>query len=137
MIKKIIWLMPALVLTVIMFVLSNIRYPVLPDLNLSFTDKIAHFIEYFFYTIAVIIGFDSFDLQKRKLIKYTILWTAFWGISDEVHQYFVPGRDCNLYDWFADLAGIIAAVLLIKYILKIKNSINLKFSKNIINDNNF
>lgn len=129
MIKKIIWLMPAIVLTVIMFVLSNIRYAILPDLNLSFTDKIAHFIEFYFYAITVIIGFDSFDLPKTKLIKYSILWTAFWGIFDEVHQYFVPGRDCNLYDWLADLAGIFVAVLLIKYIIKIKNSINLKFSK--------
>jgi VanZ family protein len=28
-----------------------------------------------------------------------------YGIVDEVHQFFVPGRDCNVWDWIADTLG--------------------------------
>lgn len=30
-----------------------------------------------------------------------------YGISDELHQSFVPGRDCNVWDWLADTLGAI------------------------------
>jgi VanZ family protein len=28
-----------------------------------------------------------------------------YGITDEIHQYFTPGRDCNAWDWLADTIG--------------------------------
>lgn len=28
-----------------------------------------------------------------------------YGISDELHQYFVPGRSCDVFDWVADTTG--------------------------------
>ncbi len=30
---------------------------------------------------------------------------AAYGLSDEVHQAFVPGRDADVFDWLADVAG--------------------------------
>jgi VanZ family protein len=30
-----------------------------------------------------------------------------YGILDEVHQFFVPGRDCNVWDWIADTLGAV------------------------------
>ena len=30
---------------------------------------------------------------------------ASYGVFDEVHQLFVPGRSGDLYDWFADVSG--------------------------------
>lgn len=29
-----------------------------------------------------------------------------YAATDEIHQAFVPGRDANLMDWIADIAGI-------------------------------
>ncbi len=37
--------------------------------------------------------------------------TAF-GFSDETHQAFVPGRDCDVFDVLADFAGAAAAVVI-------------------------
>lgn len=36
---------------------------------------------------------------------------SFYGATDEIHQYFVPGRDCSLGDWLADTAGGTAAAV--------------------------
>jgi VanZ family protein len=35
----------------------------------------------------------------------TALAASLYGIIDETHQYFVPGRDCNVWDWLADTLG--------------------------------
>jgi VanZ family protein len=54
----------------------------------------------------------------------TALLGSVYGVIDEVHQYFVPGRDCNVWDWIADTLGAIlgaGAILLIqRYLLKRK-----------------
>ncbi|MGB0678474.1 MAG: VanZ family protein [Polyangiales bacterium] len=43
-------------------------------------------------------------LQWRILL-WTLVCTALWGLIDEVHQSFVPGRDSDPLDWLADLCG--------------------------------
>jgi VanZ family protein len=48
-----------------------------------------------------------------------------YGVIDEVHQYFVPGRDCNVWDWIADTLGALlgaAAVLLAFRVARGRNS---------------
>lgn len=45
----------------------------------------------------------------------TIAWfawgyAALYGISDEFHQSFVPGRDPDIFDWLADITGAYLAV---------------------------
>ena len=37
---------------------------------------------------------------------------AAYGASDEVHQAFVPGRDADVFDWFADVAGAVLGAAL-------------------------
>jgi hypothetical protein len=39
--------------------------------------------------------------------------SALHGIIDELHQWFVAGRHCEICDWLADMAGTLAAVLAI------------------------
>lgn len=38
---------------------------------------------------------------------------SLYGITDEFHQSFVPGRTPDLIDWLVDTAGALAAVLVI------------------------
>ncbi|MFI5144557.1 MAG: VanZ family protein, partial [Ignavibacteria bacterium] len=45
---------------------------------------------------------------------------SLYGASDEFHQYFIPGRDCEFFDWVGDTVGAILAVLAIKYFLSKK-----------------
>jgi VanZ family protein len=39
---------------------------------------------------------------------FAALISSAYGATDEFHQYFVPGRDCSIFDWFADTGGSFA-----------------------------
>lgn len=36
-----------------------------------------------------------------------VLLGALYGVADELHQGFVPGRSVSLFDWFADVTGVL------------------------------
>jgi VanZ family protein len=40
---------------------------------------------------------------------------------DEIHQIFIPGRYCELLDWFADFAGVLFAALFLNFLVKYSN----------------
>jgi VanZ family protein len=42
---------------------------------------------------------------KRALIWASVISTALYGLSDEIHQYFVPERSADPFDWMADAVG--------------------------------
>ena len=73
---------------------------------LSDTDKIIHAIVYFI--LAVLLYFSFFKSGLRKyLLLITVIFTVIYGISDELHQYFVPGRIASIGDVIADSFGAI------------------------------
>lgn len=86
--------------------------------NIShFIRKTAHF------TIFAALGFFAFltSGQKKLLCKGTaavLIFCGLYAVSDELHQYFVPGRACMLRDMLLDtcgsLAGIAAALVAVK-----------------------
>ena len=73
----------------------------------SFTvRKLAHFIIYFIGGF-VIYGFmNTFDISSKNVLYYSILIGLFYAISDEIHQYFVPGRAAQIRDVFIDTFGV-------------------------------
>ena len=86
--------------------------------NIShFIRKTAHF------TIFAALGFFAFltSGQRKLLCKGTaavLIFCGLYAVSDELHQYFVPGRACMLRDMLLDtcgsLAGIAAALAAVK-----------------------
>lgn len=118
--KRIILSLPAIIISIIIFILSSIEHIELPNIGFEVSDKVLHFIEYFFFGITLISLFVANFPQKRT--KY-IIWVVFltgslFALSDEIHQYFVPGRNCDFWDWVADSIGIIVALMLLKIIRK-------------------
>ena len=41
----------------------------------------------------------------------SLLSAAFYGLTDEIHQYFVPGRSADPWDWLADTIGAMLGVV--------------------------
>lgn len=46
--------------------------------------------------------------------------SSLYGMSDELHQSFVPGRRVGFSDWIADTLGAVGAVLLVKFLTRAK-----------------
>lgn len=44
-------------------------------------------------------------LRATRQPALSLLMTGLYGVSDEVHQSFVPGRSASVYDALADVAG--------------------------------
>lgn len=62
--------------------------------------KLAHFSIYF------ILGILSYFVFKDKNnLVFTICFCIFYACTDEIHQYFVDGRYCSLFDVFIDSLG--------------------------------
>ena len=51
-------------------------------------------------------------------IRSSILIASLYGISDEFHQYFIPGRSADAWDWVADTLGAVIAVSLLAWLIR-------------------
>ena len=85
-------------------------------------DKVSHGIE---YGILGILFFRAFQLGLGKTyLPYPALWAiiaaTLFGISDELHQHFVPNRDMDLWDVVADFTGATLAIVSWSYIQGIR-----------------
>lgn len=81
----------------------------------NFQDKLIHAAAYFVMGVFSWRAFRQTGLQPRHLAILSILFCSLYGISDEWHQYFVPGRSSSVWDWLADTLGAaMAAGLLLR-----------------------
>ena len=78
--------------------------------------KMAHFCEYAVLGIFVVMLLLQVKISKRKTVMIGILICALYAVTDEVHQYFVPGRACQIRDVCIDSAGAAAGILLVTII---------------------
>ena len=109
--------LPAIIFAVVIFVQSSIPYFSPPSFGFSFQDKIIH------VAVFGILGFlatrafyyNSNETLKKYAILIGIIISLFYGISDEIHQSFVPGRYPEVGDVIADFVGIILAQLFFVY----------------------
>ncbi len=85
-------------------------------------DKIVHMILYFGLGILLHLTFSNSDNKTLKHYApfFAILIGIFYGITDEVHQSFVPGRSANTLDLFANGIGL-ALAQAIFWIIVLKN----------------
>lgn len=96
------WLWPALLATVI--VCASGRGQVAAPNIVNF-DKAAHFAIY--GLLATLVARNGF-VPGRTWVP--IVAVSLFGLTDEWHQSFTPGRSVELVDWVADTLGAIVAV---------------------------
>jgi len=103
---------PAILYSVLIFGISSIPQTKLPRLDILNFDKLNHLIEYTFYAMTLFLAFSN--AKSEKIIKnaslLTILTGLLFGITDEIHQLFVPGREFSMFDYAADTFGILLGV---------------------------
>ena len=71
--------------------------------------KIYHAVEYFILVFLLYRAFaGSFNMNTVRLFIYPAVISFLYAISDELHQLFVPGRNCSIWDVLIDTFGIFA-----------------------------
>ena len=90
--------------------------------------KAAHFTEYMILGGLLMADAAAWRRSTTDLKRPACAWAiaALYAVSDEIHQYFVPGRVCALMDMGIDSAGAAAGVLIIYFIYRKKTNIKLK-----------
>ncbi|MFH1823870.1 MAG: VanZ family protein [Candidatus Firestonebacteria bacterium] len=102
------WLPVFVILAGIFYISSKSEFPGGQILNIPFLDKIAHLFVYFLLSWFIFRALHySENVRIKKAIFIAIIFSAIYGITDELHQYFVPLRDCSVFDWVFDCIGAI------------------------------
>jgi VanZ family protein len=120
------WKLPAILWAVFILILTS--WPTLtpPPLGFEAQDKVYHFAAYLVFGLLLVRA-----LSEGKMTHYPMdaLLTAtigiLFGIFDELHQSFIPGRSCDIFDAAADAVGILLALLVYR-LLKNKFSLFLR-----------
>jgi VanZ family protein len=60
--------------------------------------------------------------RSTRAATVAVALASAYGITDEYHQYFVPGRTNDPVDWLVDTAGAAAAVALIAWVARRRES---------------
>ena len=99
---------PSVAYALLIFILSSLPSLKSPDIGISFQDKIYHVLEYAVLGFLLQRGFENpgGSAWKRFLLISAI--GVGYAASDEIHQWFVPGRECDFLDFLADAAGVLA-----------------------------
>jgi VanZ family protein len=91
------------------FYVSSMSDPAIP----TGTDKPLHWLAYMGLAVLVVRGLAG-GAGRRIGVRtgaVALLITIGYGITDEVHQLFVPGRSADAYDLVADSAGALAGTV--------------------------
>jgi VanZ family protein len=104
------WLPLALYCLLIFFQSSKPSFEHLP--HIPYFDKFLHFVGYALLGILFFRAFRTMRLKQSRqlLILFSILCATLYGISDEIHQYFVPFREASFLDVIANTLGSVFGV---------------------------
>jgi VanZ family protein len=101
---------PVIGYAAVIFYFSSLPHPEdrLPDLLFKqVSDKVLHMVEY-----AILGGlcyrafrWASGPMAAGRAVVLAILTASLYGLTDELHQVFVPAREAGWLDWLADTAG--------------------------------
>ena len=93
-----------------------------PSIGISWEDKIYHFGEYALFSFFTFIALRYYraDWIKRNIYIFAALIACLFALTDELHQFYVPGRESTLSDLISDCCGAVTTQLLIWTILRLK-----------------
>lgn len=117
--KKLLFFLPAVFFYLLIFLGSSNGLGIhVPGRVL---DKFGHLFEFGF--LAFLLSFGFFHVLTFSLRGKVITTLAFGltlGVLDEFHQYYVPGRNADIRDLFADALGTVCGIFIYWYLAKMR-----------------
>jgi VanZ family protein len=86
------------------FLLTSVPDPQI-DVPLPYADKFAHFGFYGVMGLLCALWRRESGSPPGRAALAALVFTAFVGAVDEIHQNWIPGRSADILDWIADAAG--------------------------------
>ena len=128
--NKLSWTITAII-AITIFYLSSLN---LGSRSTNTISMLYHISAFFFLSLFLLISIVR--KEKKNLILLAIMIAIFYGISDEIHQFFVPGRNTSLLDVFLNSLGTLYAfmVYFISLEYRDKRSIPRKLNQNPTNN---
>ncbi len=124
--SKLSWIITILI-AVFIFFISSLSFKTAPVGGYGWRTTVYHFYVFFFLSVFLLISIIKGKTKKKNLVFLVIILAIVYGITDEIHQIFVPGRTFAIYDILINCAGILFATYLYSLILlgkRIKNKNN-------------
>lgn len=117
--------LPWFLLALLISIQSSMSNIYLPDIGIDFTDKMLHFGVFGIWGMLLTRGLL---MTKSDFVHRYLMWIVFvagmiFAFSDEWHQYYVPGRTSDVYDWIADISGILIFSALYKLFVRLKDQV--------------
>ncbi len=100
---------PAIFIAAGIFIISSISNPSVPDLGFDWQDKIYHSLAYFVFGLSLIRAVFHYKKNYDFALRISIIFGILYGITDEIHQAFVPGRNSSIGDMAANALGVLLA----------------------------
>jgi VanZ family protein len=111
---------PAVAQMAAIFALSSMSG--VPDLPGGLSNYTGHFIGYGLLGTLLLRGFAG---ARWAAVSPSSGWRAVvlasaYGVTDEVHQAFVPGRTSSVEDWAADTIGAVTGIVLVLLVARVR-----------------
>lgn len=113
--NKISWTI-AIIGAIAIFYISSLTFETI-SYKLSIISILYHILAFFCFAFFLLISLVK-GKEKYLIFSLAILISMIYGISDEIHQFFVPGRACTIFDVGLDSIGILFASMI--YLISIK-----------------
>lgn len=82
-------------------------------------DKLIHIVEYAAFGFLCLWSLRTTSLRHKHVIVYVAAAAAaLYGATDEIHQYFVPGREASVIDFLLDAVGAFIGAYIAAHIAK-------------------
>ena len=106
--KKIPYTWLTLVYAVLILIVSSIPDLKTPQLGFEYQDKLYHLIEYSIFSVLLFFALlnSQRNFLRKNVLLISLLIGASFGILDELHQKFIPGRQADVLDFTADFVGV-------------------------------
>lgn len=114
--------LPAVLWPILIFGASSIPAEEIPHSQIFYYDKLLHagVFGVFCFLMFRALTLKTPPVSEGKAMLYSVLATILYGVTDELHQFFVPGRTPEIYDLAADGAGALICISILYIVRRIR-----------------
>ena len=105
--KLVYYWLPVILYLILIFYLSSLSRIEVVETITTFIlkDKLLHLLEYSILAILLYRLLNQYEKLQPIALVLAITLSTLYGLTDELHQLFVPGRFFSISDLFADFIG--------------------------------